>query len=319
MKVSIVVPIYNTEKYLRRCLMSIINQKASDIEIILVNDGSTDSSIDIINEFAELDNRIIVINKTNSGLSSARNSGIDVAKGEYILHIDSDDWIEPNYIHDIYEYAISLQLDMVVTDAYWDWDDGHIEYKKDINIKEYRILNNMEYLDYFFKGKARPVVWNKLFKTNLYKENNIKHPDGISLGEDLATTPKLAFHANRIGKINKAYVHYIQNPHSITKCISSARINEIIEVISSLRLFFKKNNFNLDTLELRTLFYIVNGIYSKSESNRFILNRFISLCKENNQSNFSYKIRLYVFLVRLFPRVNTVIFLNNTIKKVRLK
>ena len=147
-KISVIVPVYNTSKFLEKCLNSIIEQNFKDIEIIIINDCSTDNSLKIINGFIKIDSRIILINKEkNEGLSAARNSGIEIARGEYILHIDSDDWIEENYFKNIYENAINNQADMVISDYYLDFNNGKIIYtydqNKDIELKK---ENCIEYL-----------------------------------------------------------------------------------------------------------------------------------------------------------------------------
>lgn len=124
-KISVIVPVYNVEKYLDRCLKSIVTQSLKDIEIIIVNDCSPDNSLKIIKKYMEIDRRIILIDKIkNEGLTSARNSGLEIAQGEYILHIDSDDWIEQDYLKDMYELAIKYDADMVISDYYRDYDDG---------------------------------------------------------------------------------------------------------------------------------------------------------------------------------------------------
>ena len=113
-KVSIIVPVYNVEKYLKRCLESLVNQTLKDIEIICVNDGSTDGSLAILNEYVRNDDRIVVINQENSGQSVARNRGIDVAKGEYIGFVDSDDWVCEDYFERLHNSAIQNNAEIAV-------------------------------------------------------------------------------------------------------------------------------------------------------------------------------------------------------------
>lgn len=113
-KVSVIVPVYNVEKYLRECLNSLVNQTLKEIEIICINDGSEDSSLEILNEYASKDSRFVIINQENSGQSVARNKGLDVAKGEYIGFVDSDDWVDLNFFENLYSEAVktipTLQL-----------------------------------------------------------------------------------------------------------------------------------------------------------------------------------------------------------------
>ena len=235
---SVIVPVYNIEKYVGRCLTSIIQQDFDDMEIIVVNDGSTDGSIKIVQEIATKDKRIKIIDKVNGGLSSARNAGLRIAQGKYVLHIDGDDWIEPGYLNDVCSLAEREDLDIVVTDIYLDWDDGRLAYKKDFWSMTVDVVDAKKYMECFFL-RSYPVVWNKLFKRMLYVDNAVCHPEYISVGEDLATTPRLISYANRIGKIDKAYVHYIQRGDSIIRGTKARRIyEELLKVKECLQDFF---------------------------------------------------------------------------------
>ncbi len=246
-KISAIIPVYNTEKYLNRCLDSVCNQSLKEIEIIIVNDGSPDRSIDIIEKYQSNDERIRVINKKNGGISSARNAGIEIATGKYIINIDSDDWVEKNYFEDMYNKAEKKDLDIVVTDFLSDNDNGEIKYKIDLKIDETFTIDGEKYLKKFFLNEIYAATWNKMYKLNLYKEYNIRHPNKISLGEDLATTPLLASKALKIGKINKAYYHYIHNINSITNSEPTRKIYELIEAFEILEkglLEEQKKNIN---------------------------------------------------------------------------
>lgn len=315
MKISVIVPVYNTSKYLVRCLNSLINQSLYDVEFIIVNDGSTDNSSNIISDFCVKDKRIIVINKDNSGLSSARNSGLEVSKGEYILHIDSDDWIEDNYLKDMYDKAISYNLDIVVSDIIWDWDDGTIKYKKDLDIDDDEIISSDEYLSKFSSLNVSPVVWNKLFKAELYFNNNITHPDGLSLGEDLATTPLLASHAINIGKINKAYVHYIQNCNSISNKIELKKVDELFDALKIVRSNIKY--LNLDEYEFKTLSYVIFAIDLNDKHNYILINilidKYIMIARNLKEfNNLTFKLKFILFILKIFP----CLLAFKTIKKI---
>ena len=150
-KVSVIVPVYNVEKYIRKCLDSLVNQTLEDIEIIVVNDGSKDSSIDILKEYAEKHNNIKVYEKENGGLSDARNYGLQFATGKYIAFLDSDDYVDVNLYKRMYEKAKAEDSDMVECNFYWVYDN---KTKKDIGQK-YKGKKQM------FE-KARVVAWNKL-------------------------------------------------------------------------------------------------------------------------------------------------------------
>lgn len=251
-QISVIIPVYNTEKYLERCINSVVNQNFRDIEIIIVNDCSEDDSLKIIDKYKNKDKRIKIINKIkNEGLSAARNSGIEIATGEYILHIDSDDWIEQGYLNDTYEIAQKNNADIVITDFYIDYDNGKIIYCRDQNIEK---ATGKITLEKCFLGEGYICVWNKLIKRDLYIKNNIRHPINISQGEDLAVTPRLFYFAERVVKINKAYVHYIQNPKSISNTSNIKKIREVYSALDILENFFDyKNNYIFERFKLNHL------------------------------------------------------------------
>ena len=251
-QISVIVPVYNTEKYLERCINSIVNQNFRDIEIIIINDCSEDDSLKIIDKYKNKDKRIKLINKIkNEGLSAARNLGIEIAKGDYILHIDSDDWIEQGYLNDIYEIAQKNNADIIVTDFYIDYDNGKIIYCRDQNIEK---TTGKIVLERCFLGEGYICVWNKLIKRDLYIKNNIRHPINISQGEDLAVTPRLFYFAEKVVKINKAYVHYIQNPKSISNTSNIKKITEVYNALDILEKFFAyKHNYIFERFKLNHL------------------------------------------------------------------
>lgn len=312
-KISIIVPIYNTEKYLKKCLDSILKQSLKEIEVIAVNDGSLDNSLKILREYEKKDSRIIVIDKENGGLSSARNAGLEISSGEYILHIDSDDWIEQEYLKDMYDKAKKNNLDIVVSDIIWDFDNGKVEYKQDLPILENEEITGKKYLSLLYNGKIFPAVWNKLYKTKLYKDYKISHPVGISLGEDLATTPLLAAKAERIGKINKAYVHYIQNFESITKANPTKKIYELIKCFEIL-----EENMDYIDLEKMNKLKVENlgGIiyYPNYDLNDFFYKKafeyYVNLFKDLSEiESTSKKRKCYYKLLKMKPNIRTLKFI----------
>lgn len=312
-KISIIIPVYNTEKYLERCLTSIVEQSLKEIEIIIVNDGSPDNSNEIIEKFKIKDERIISINKKNSGLSAARNTGIKISKGEYILHIDSDDWIEKNYFERMYLKAKKDNLDIVISDIYFDFDNGNVRYKKDLNINENTILTNIDYINYFFGNKITPAVWNKLIKRELYVKNKILHPENVTLGEDLSTTPRLAYYAKRIGKINEAYIHYIQNPKSITNNNSIKKIYELIDAIEILENFFQ-NKLKIENIQSFKIYNLSEPLLScKYDCNDFFYIRAIEYYLNLNnifvEKKLGVKIYLYSLLLNKFNHKTTFKFI----------
>jgi len=285
-KVSVIVPAYNSEKYIVRCVKSIINQTLKEIEIIVVNDGSTDNTKDLIKNLALKDNRIIIINKKNGGLSSARNAGLDIAKGEYIQHLDGDDWIESKACEDTYQYASKNSVDIVVCDYYRDNDKGGIKYIRDLK-SEKSISSNEEYLRYFFQRKTIPAVWNKLIKKELYKD--IRHPEGIFQGEDVAVMPRLVLRAKKIEKLNKAFVHYIVNPDSITNYETTKKMYQLFEAYDEIESFLKRigkyKKFKDDLMLMRYINFIAfirRKPFYNDDNYKKGLNYILSYLKQDN-------------------------------------
>ena len=210
-KISVIVPIYNVEKYLKRCLESILNQTYTNIEIILVDDGSTDNSGIICDKYAEKDERIIIIQKENGGLSSARNTGIDISTGEYLCFVDSDDYIENDMIEYLYCGIKKYNVDIAVCGFSIIYSNGR---KKCITIPKNDIIySKMDALDiHLLSGYIDDITCNKIFKKQLYE--NIRYPEGY-LYEDMITTYKLINKANRVALCPKSKYNYCRRGDSI--------------------------------------------------------------------------------------------------------
>lgn len=205
-KVSVIIPVYNSEKYLNKCLDSLVNQTLKDIEIIIVNDGSIDNSENIIKSYLN-DSRINYFVQENQGQAAARNRALKLAKGEYISFVDSDDYVDLNMLEELYNAANSM-YDIVVCDFYQTYLNGE-------NIDEYcSILKKSEGVisckDYLFAG-AGP--WNKIYKRNFLMDNNFNFPEGI-VYEDYASIPTLAIYNPKIYYVKMAFLHYVQSEES---------------------------------------------------------------------------------------------------------
>lgn len=209
-KVSIIVPVYNVEKYLDKCLNSLINQTLKDIEIIIVNDGSPDNSQAIIDKYKNKYSNIKAYTKKNEGLSSARNYGMKYAKGEYISFIDSDDYIEYNMYEKMYKKAKEHDFDIVTCDLTYIYEDKKVycssNIKKDLfNKKEIKKIMTNIY----------PAAWNKIYKRKLLQNTKINFKIGVWF-EDVEFLYRLLPHINTIGTINESFVNYVQRKGNIT-------------------------------------------------------------------------------------------------------
>lgn len=313
-KVSVIIPVYNVEKYLDKCLTSVVNQTLKNIEIIIVNDGSTDKSLEIIKKYL-FDSRIILINKENGGISSARNTGLNLAKGEYIQFLDGDDWLDYDYLEKNYQYAKENNLDIITSGIVLEYEDRTIFYNKNININ--KIYTKDEYFDIIFYNKDIINVTTKFYKLSLYKKNDIFFPKNISLGEDLVICVKTIYYSLRIGVNEEANYHYIQRKSSLSRRLTLEAINELFFCFEILFRFFKKNNSKyLDGVYMLSLLHLNKFLKCRPIFNRNYFKKceeFISLVKrkeylEKNKV-LKGKKRIGMNLVRKFPFKITIILI----------
>lgn len=229
-KVSVIMPVYNVERYIVRSLDSLINQTLKDIEIIIVNDGSTDNSKQVVKIYSEkYKDKIKLVEKKNGGLSDARNYGIPHATGEYIAFLDSDDYVEPDTYEKMYNKAKEDNSDLVECDFIWEYPDR----KKVDTGKIYN--NKKEMLTY-----ARVVAWNKLIKRSLIEEHKIKFPKGLRY-EDVEFFYKMVPYYNKVSFIKEPLIHYTQRNSSISNT-QNERTQEIFEVMDNVIKYYKENN-----------------------------------------------------------------------------
>lgn len=211
-RISIIMPVFNAEKYLKRAIDSVLAQTFTNWELLLIDDGSTDSSPQICNEYAYNDSRIKTFHKKNEGVAMTRQVGIENAIGEYSIHLDSDDWIEPNMLKDMYKEASKANSDIVMTDFYT-YSQSYNTYCPQHPTK----LNSRTILYDMLNGKIFGSLWNKLLKHCLYKKFNLKFYKNLDFCEDLLIWCQLLQNDNlNISYLNKAYYHYYKNPNSIT-------------------------------------------------------------------------------------------------------
>lgn len=204
MRYSIIVPVYKVEKYLRRCIDSILKQTIQDFELILIDDGSPDKSGEICDEYAEKDSRIVVIHQKNAGVSAARNAGIDMAKGEYIVFVDSDDEIRERYL----ECMDASDADLVVSGVENIGPDGITQHKLQYcNSKFYRI--EQELVEEMIKNKSFNFIYSKRYRNDILKEKEIRFLLDISLSEDTIMVAEYLCECDTLEYINAVeYLYY---------------------------------------------------------------------------------------------------------------
>ena len=252
-EISIIVPVYNVEKYLKRCIDSILNQSFTDFELILVYDGSTDNSGKIIDEYAIKDERIKVIHKENGGQGSARNRGLDIAKGNYIGFVDSDDWIHKDMYKCMYQIISEDNTDIVQV--------GHNtveEYTEDkrCNINDINIIcidNIIEKFADCNSFEILPLIFpvNKLYKRRLW--NNLRFPEG-KFAEDLRIIYKIYEITNNYKIIDFNFYNYYMSPNSSTRGEFNIKKLEDLEAWEEMLEFFNNKHSDINISNLKSVF-----------------------------------------------------------------
>ncbi len=220
-KVSVVIPVYNVEKYIRQCLDSVVNQTLREIEIICINDGSKDNTLDILKEFAQKDSRIVLVDKENEGLSIARNQGTEIACGEYISYIDSDDWVDIHYLEELYNAAKKYNSDVACSSIIRVTGGrrrNKLIYKKEEftrDIDKKNELTNVPIYSY---------VWNKIYKRDKLIQSGVKFPIG-RVYEDIIWSIQAIYYLDGVVTVPSAIYYYRKNPTSVMS--SKAKQNAI--------------------------------------------------------------------------------------------
>ena len=340
-KVSVIVPIYNVELYLEKCLDSLVNQTLEEIQIILVNDGSPDHSQDIVEKYLELyPDKIISLVKENGGLSDARNYGIQYAEGEYIGFVDSDDYLDITMYEKLYNRAIEKNADIVVCGYY-----GINEEKG-----KYKCLQkgNVSHFDQDLHENPKllyinaPYAWNKIFRRDLFINNKISFPKG-KIYEDIATVYPLMLHANRISKVNEPLYYYVLKREGAITATFSEKLLQIYSSLSILndyyisheafdefndvlgfinlkhtilrfRDFVHYSNRKLQFQVVREGFRHLDKYFENWKNNSLFFNFYYSKRKVHG---FFAKRRLAWYIYSLVP--NSLIFRYRAIKKIKKK
>ena len=238
-KISIIVPCYNVEKYLGSCLDSLLNQSFKDFEIIAVNDGSTDNTLNILEEYSKKDSRIKIITQKNKGLSGARNTGIDNANGDYIAFLDSDDWVSPDFYQKLYNAITENNCDIAAATII----------RKREHSEKYRVLYKEQNIYSTLEDKLKACsvpkccyVWNKLYKSDLVKNN--KFEEGVYF-EDILWTPNILKISDKLITVPNIRHYYRVNKGSIVKKNSPKKQSDSYKAKKYIIGFFDENNIKL--------------------------------------------------------------------------
>lgn len=257
-KISVIVPVYNTEKYLNKCIDSIINQTFDEMEIILVNDGSTDRSLSILKDYESKYDNIIVIDKVNEGQGVARNTALDICRGNYIAFVDSDDYTEPNMFELMYKKVIDKDLDMVICNYKYVNEFGQRIRHNNVVLNYDEIISSLECMRRFLVTNAiEGFSWNKMFKRSLF--DNTRYPGNMKY-EDIPTIAALIANSNKIGFINKELYSYVIRKGSTTSSQTVTNTEDYIDAVYMVGKII--NRFHKDALLKAYEYYYSKRIVS---------------------------------------------------------
>lgn len=310
--ISIIVPIYKVEKYLKKCIESILKQTYKNIEIILVDDGSPDNCGKICDYYKQMDKRIKVIHKNNGGLSEARNYGIREARGDYLLFVDSDDFIAENICEILINNINKYSADMAICNFYYVFENkkaikNEMSSKKDVQVLEKENIIREYFLNY---SVDLNVAWNKLYKKDIFKgKNAILFPVG-KLHEDTYIMYKIYYNLNRLVRINKPLYYYRQRNDSIISSFSIKNVEDIMGYIKDYYIFSKNVDEDLrQMIQIECIKQYIGCIRRSMKANIFNDVKYLIYDMRNiiinntkkifNNKYASFKIKKHYLLIKL--------------------
>ncbi len=255
-KISIIIPVYNVEKYIGKCLLSLIEQTFKDFEIIAVNDGSKDDTLKILKHFEEKYDRITVIDQKNGGISAARNAGLEIARGEYLCFIDSDDYVSPTYLEELYNASVDTGSDIACCYYYYRFVENDFLYEYPFRCRG--VFTREQAMNKLLHDvQIQSLMWNKIYKRSLFE--GVKFPSMCF--EDMAIANKLFGRANQVAIIDRPLYYYNQHPTSTLATMNADKINDFIRAIAMVRISLERN-----------------GVYGKYRRSYLALTRKTSVC-----------------------------------------
>lgn len=301
-RISVIMPVYKAERYLHKSIDCILNQTFQDLELLLVDDGSPDASGRICDEYAAKDARVRVFHKENGGVSSARQCGLDNARGEYLIHADPDDWVESDMLEILYAKAKEENADMVICDIFWDKENSVTIYRqKPSSMNHESVLTD---LFHHLHGNC----WNKLVKTELFRKYDVGFKDGLSFCEDLMINVRLLKNPIKVAYVDQAFYHYVQymNADSISRfyskdsCDYDLALMEAVNAVTKGTAAEQASVIHMKTMAVQRAFF--SGVFSSSEfRDRFYDSRHVVM-KSTNFSLF-VKVTFYMACVGCYRPV----------------
>ena len=312
--ISIIIPCFNAEKTLEKCLESVVQQSYANLEIIIIDDGSTDETSLIYNKFQSNDERILVLKQQNSGVSKARNTGVKAATGDYICFVDSDDWAELNYCSELYSLLVGENADISIVEASYEDENGNVLCSKPIS--DEKIFDGNRALVLLLEDQEiQSHPWGKLFKADLLK--NVRFPENLKCFEDYSTLFKIFNKAVKVVKSNEKLYHYIQREDSLSHNLSPATAYQfflaIMEVFEFWRNFAKVGDRNKIIKNIvRKLLMVLKRITrntkedemkSEKEEIRRAFNSFLKYSATDIGLEYYFYLRLYYYFPTLYARL----------------
>ena len=312
--ISIIIPCFNAEKTLEKCLESVVQQSYANLEIIIIDDGSTDETSLIYNKFQSNDERILVLKQQNSGVSKARNTGVKAATGDYICFVDSDDWAELNYCSELYSLLVGENADISIVEASYEDENGNVLCSKPIS--DEKIFDGNRALVLLLEDQEiQSHPWGKLFKADLLR--NVHFPENLKCFEDYSTLFKIFNKAVKVIKSNEKLYHYIQREDSLSHNLSPATAYEfflaIMEVFEFWRNSAKVGDRNKIIKNIvRKLLMVLKRITrntkedemkSEKDEIRRAFNSFLKYSATDIGLEYYFYLRLYYYFPTLYARL----------------
>ncbi|MCD9856097.1 glycosyltransferase [Epilithonimonas sp. JDS] len=312
--ISLIIPCYNAERSLEKCLNSVVHQSYTNLEIILVDDGSTDGTSTIYKDFESRDVRIKIIKQENSGVSKARNKGVKTATGEYICFVDSDDWVESDYCSELYHSLIEENADIAIVEASYEDADGNIVFTKPTS--EEKIIDGKRALALLLEDHViQSHPWGKLYKVAFF--NNVNFPENLKCFEDYSTLFKIFDKAVKVVKSNRQLYHYIQHGDSLSHNLSPETAYHFYLSIMDVFRFWQsttevKNDPKITKNIVRKLLMVLKRILRQTNKNemktekeqiRKSFKSFLKYPAANIGLEYYFYLRLYYYSPDLYTKI----------------
>ena len=264
-KVSVIIPVYNSENYLEECVQSLLNQSLKECEFIFINDGSTDNSYNILKKYEALDKRVLILNQENKGVSIARNNGLAKARGSFVGFVDSDDTVESEYFETLFEAGIKNNVDVVMVD--WNTIKNNACKKFEYKFDENKLLNKQyieeNILPLFIKEDSLNAIWNKLYKRELIEKFNINFPEGVALGEDGIFNIRFFTYAKSAFYLKYSGYNYREVEGSATRnIVEKDYFKNSLEVYKNDIKEFKQWNIDIKDIDRYKADKLINSVMS---------------------------------------------------------